>query len=61
MAKKGSYKEVISVCVARYDASRNCKDCIFYGKPCERVKARNSSGQKVYRPSELADYSDIRK
>lgn len=42
--------EIISVCEVRYDHSKNCKDCVYYGKECEGLKHYFDN---VKRPSEI--------
>lgn len=43
--------DIATTCEIRKDHGRTCKDCIYYGKVCERIKHRNN----VSKPAELVE------
>lgn len=49
---KALYAKIVDICVARYAADRNCKDCQYYGRLCEHIK----HADQVKRPSDRFYY-----
>lgn len=49
--------DIATTCEIRKDHGRTCKDCIYYGKICERIKHRYD----VSKPGELVEELMLKK